>query len=342
MDVIRASLIIVADWPERLTAAGRCASRCSRLNMGRWMGFHERDLMLRAVLLAFLIANGSGSSGAAAPADPPPEYLVEIRHALGNGHTDVALQLATKSVEAQPDDAGPYVVRAEIYSASANYDLALADYDRAVRIQPKLPELYNLRGDAHFKAGKFDASVRDYDRFIEMVPDAERSHWKRGIACYYAGEYNKGRRQFEGYQTFDDNDVENAVWRFLCIARSEGIEAGRHAMLKIRHDGRVPMMKIYYLFSGKAEPPDVLAEAQRGEPARDELNGRLFYAHLYLGLYYEVSGDGDLARSHLSRAAEMHRIGHYMWEVARVHTELLKKAETTKHRSKATTMQATD
>ena len=54
----------------------------------------------------------------------------------------------------------------------------------------------------------------------------------------------------------------------------------------------------------------------------EALNARLFYAHLYLGLYYEAAGDVGQARKHLA-IARQHKIGHYMWNVADVHAKLL-------------------
>jgi lipoprotein NlpI len=121
----------------------------------------------------------------------------------------------------------------------------------------------------------------------------------------------------------DTNDVENAVWHFLCVARPSGVEKARAAILKIGNDRRVPMMQVYQLFAGKIKPDDVLEAVKAGKPGEKEFNARLFYAHLYLGLYHEVSGDAKKALEHLSTATD-HKIEHYMWDVARVHRDLLK------------------
>ena len=107
------------------------------------------------------------------------------------------------------------------------------------------------------------------------------------------------------------------------MARSQGAAAARADLLKIKADPRVPMMEIYALFSGQATPADVLAAAEAGSPTAEELNARRFYAHLYLGLYYEAEGDVVRAKEHLVTAAEKHKIGHYMWNVADVHARRL-------------------
>ena len=82
-------------------------------------------------------------------------------------------------------------------------------------------------------------------------------------------------------------------------------------------------MEVYALFRGTAKPEDVLAAARAGKLDKAELNVRLFYAHLYLGLYFEAVGDAKLAREHIARAADDYKVNHYMWDVACVHRDLL-------------------
>ncbi len=207
--------------------------------------------------------------------------------------------------------------------AVPNYREAIEQLDAAIQDQPDNAALFFQRGVLKFKSGEVEGSVADFDRQIELAPSAEKSHWQRGISYYYAGHFRDGQRQFELYQTFDDNDVENVVWRFLCQARVDGVEKARAAMLGVRLDRRVPMMTIYDLFLGKATVDDVFAKTTADKPGKAALNAREFYAHLYVGLYYEALGKADLASRHIRQAVE-HKIGHYMWDVARVHHERLK------------------
>ena len=96
-------------------------------------------------------------------------------------------------------------------------------------------------------------------------------------------------------------------------------------MLKIGRDKRVPMMQVYDLYRGALKPADVLAAAEAGEVAPMQRQQRLFYAHLYLGLYYDATGNKKQALEHMSQAADKYRITHYMGDVARVHEGLLRK-----------------
>jgi len=54
------------------------------------------------------------------------------------------------------------------------------------------------------------------------------------------------------------------------------------------------------------------------------LNERLFYAHLYLGLYFDVAGNEKMAREHIVQAAELFKVDSYMGAVARIHAALMR------------------
>ncbi len=89
-------------------------------------------------------------------------------------------------------------------------------------------------------------------------------------------------------------------------------------------------MVIYELFAGRAQPEDVLVAVRQGDPPSPELKKRLFYAHLYLGLYEDANGATKKALEHLNQAAEDEGIGGYMGDVARVHRQLLANEATAK------------
>ena len=184
---------------------------------------------------------------------------------------------------------------------------------------PKTAIAFYYRGREYFKLGKFKESLADFDQYVKLRPAEESKQWERGITMFYAGEYKRGAKQFELYQTYHDSDVENSAWRFLCMAKSDGLEKARKSMLEIKNDRRIPMMKIYEMFRGSVKPQDVLDQAKQTNPD-DKIaqNRQLFYAHLYVGLYYEVAGKEKLAKKHLTQAQKQ-KIDHYMWNVADVH-----------------------
>jgi lipoprotein NlpI len=258
------------------------------------------------------------------PAETVEECLRAGEAALKKGQTEEALKRANQALQLDPKSTPAHLFRSTIYDTQRKFDDALADLDRAIALDPRMAAAYNRRGAVQFKRGKIAESLGDFDKYLELRPQERAGHWMRGISCYYAGRFEEGRKQFAAYEAVDTNDVENAVWHFLCNARLVGVDAARAGLLKIGRDQRVPMMEAYALFAGKARPEEVLAAAQAGAPAAPELKGRLFYAHLYLGLYHEAMGNARQAREHLTKAAQDYPTGGYMWEVARVHVDLLK------------------
>ena len=251
-------------------------------------------------------------------AETADDRLDKAQTALEKGRAKEALALADEAVGQAPKSPRARYVRGLAHEMLGKHTEAVADFDKALALDDKLAEAYDHRGSERFKLGQVKESLADFDRYLELRPEAKNGHWKRGISLYYVGKFEEGRKQFEGYEKVDTNDVENAVWHYLCNARAVGVEKARAAMLKIGKDRRVPMMEVYALYAGKAKPDDVLAAARAGEPSKDDLNRRLFYAHLYLGLYYEAEGDKKKAREHITRAADDYPIGHYMGDVARV------------------------
>lgn len=171
-----------------------------------------------------------------------------------------------------------------------------------------------------FFAAEPVASARTFDRLVAAAPEAEPELWQRGLALYYAERFADGRAQFERHRTVNPDDVENPAWHFLCVARLDGPEAARKAMLPVGADRRVPMREILDLYAGRGDAATVLAAAERGEAAARR--NQLCYAHLYLGLHAEACGDAARAREHILQAAGPFRMDHYMGKVAVVHARL--------------------
>jgi lipoprotein NlpI len=176
------------------------------------------------------------------------------------------------------------------------------------------------RAVADFENGRIGEAVTGFDNLARLLPDVGPELWQRGIALYYAGRYNDCRAQFESHRTVNPNDVENAAWHFLCVARAESPERARMALLPVGADSRVPMTQIYDMFRGRLSPEQVLAAA--GASADGQ-----FYARLYVGLYFEALGNDRLALEHISAAAadRFAAPGGYMHMVARVHHGILQR-----------------
>ena len=252
------------------------------------------------------------------------ELLTQAGVSFAKGHSEDAIELATKAIEAEPKNSKGFYVRGRFYAEVRQPQKALKDLNQALALDPAAAPAFYHRGEEHFKLGRVQESAADFDKFVALSPDQAPKLWQRGISLYYASRYEDGQRQFELHQTINSNDVENAVWHFLCVARRAGIDKARAALLKVENDPRVPMMQIYALYAAKGSAEEVMKAATAGKSSPNELNERLFYAHLYLGLYFDVAGNERMAREHIVQAAELFKVDSYMGDAARVHAALLR------------------
>lgn len=235
-------------------------------------------------------------------------------------NADVALRLCDRAVAVAGTNTEPWLARATVREHRREFVKAIEDVSKALELNPGLAVAWQTRGALNFKASRFPESVRDFDRVLELVPEQRPHHWQRGISLYYAGDFAEGARQFEQHEKVNADDVENDVWHFLCTARRSGIQKARAGLLKPGADPRPPMDAIYSLFAGKGTPENVLSTAGT---ARNDKNAR-FYAHLYLGLFFDVSGEPSKAREHIDKAVALAG-DDYMGEVARVHQRVAQK-----------------
>jgi lipoprotein NlpI len=259
-------------------------------------------------------------------ADDAKDKLKEAEQALKKGDPAAAEAAAREAARLDPKDPDVQFVLGRALGAQRKSADAIKAFDAALAMDKTFLIAVNARGEEQFKLGKIEESIADFDTFLKANPRQAPAHWQRGISLYYVGRYEDGAKQFFDGQDKYGSDVENVFWHYLCNSRKDGVEAARKAMLKLRGpDGRVPMMRIADLIAGKATPAEVIETAEKAKldgPAKTEA---LFYAHLYVGLNYEATGDAAKCKEHLTQAVEKHKIGHYMWDVGNVHLMRMKK-----------------
>ena len=165
-----------------------------------------------------------------------------------------------------------------------------------------------------FRAARIQQAIEGFDRVARLSPADAPYLWQRGIAQYYAGKFRECRDMFVSHRTVNPDDVENAAWHFLCVARADSPAAARQQILPVGPDARRPMREVYQMFKGD------MTQAQVMKAAGDDA-GALFFARLYIGLYLEATGNRAAGRAQIEIAAEDRyaRVGGYMHDVARVH-----------------------
>ena len=226
-------------------------------------------------------------------------------------------------ITARADDVDGLLAEVRVATAAGKHDVAVRAYTAALDRDPKLTAIRDTRGDAYLKLGKFKEAIADFDAFLAVHPERAAEHWRRGIALYYAGRYADGVKQFDLHRTVNPEDVENSAWHYLCNVRATNRDTARKVLLPVSKDARVPMTQVLDLFAGKLQPADVIAAADNSGLTGDRLTAARFYAHLYVGLYYEGDGDAKRAKEHVALAVEKFKVPGYMWDVANVHLKTL-------------------
>lgn len=180
-------------------------------------------------------------------------------------------------------------------------------------------------GSCYFMRGEMAKAVAAYDQALKLEPNVAPQLWQRGLALYYAKRFKEGQEQFETHQTYNTQDVENAVWHMLCRSQVDGLEKAREDLIPIERDSRIPMKQIHQLFAGSASVDEVIKAAESVSDA-ERRKESLYYAHLYIGLYQEMCGDHDESRKSMRAAMKVNPIPeqYLMGKVAEVQLQLRK------------------
>jgi len=253
--------------------------------------------------------------------------LAEARKAYGHGDLTNALALATQAIELEPASAESWMFRGRLRESARNYSGAAGDFAKVIQLEPGAAEAYVHRGQARFRLGRREMAVEDFDRAVAVAPARAPQLWQRGLALCEVGRYADARKQFEACHTVSSNDVECAAWHFLCVAKTDGVEPARAHVLAVEGDPRVPMPEIWKLLAGQGKPEDIEAAVEAGKPSAFERDVRRFYAGLYLGLFFEATGDLTRARTELARAVAVADKVDYLGDAARLHAAGLVKPE---------------
>jgi lipoprotein NlpI len=224
----------------------------------------------------------------------------------------------------------PHPLPAEKRAAyTSQFNTIVTVMTKKITTDPTQVQSYSQRADAYFFLGKFKEAVADYEKMVKLDPKLNASHWRRGIAYFYATQFKQASHQFEIYNSFDNVDRENGIWRFFSQGRAYGIKKARKGLLKYKKDDREPFPDVYRLFSQGITGDAILKKITAAKISDDEREKRFFYAQLYIGLNHALNDRNKLAIKHLREAVKNTwgpKAGygpHYMWQVGRLHYELL-------------------
>ncbi len=199
-------------------------------------------------------------------------------------------------------------------SLDEQLEAILETFDKTMTEEPS--HRHHIRAEILFRLGRFEEAVQDYDKAVTVGrPHNEDSCWERGLAQYYAGDYEAGRDQFAAYHRVGAMDIENGLWRFLCTAEVEGIDKARETMFAYPRKTRRPFPALLELYMGRGTVDAVLKEAEDGVTDETDRTTNLFYAHYYLGKYFEIMDNHALALRQVEESLK-HEISHFMYACA--------------------------
>ena len=281
-----------------------------------------RQLLTRgyAFLVAYHVTLGSGWL-AAAETDAAQQHYQRAISAYHDGKVTEARQWLDQAIDENPAFIEAYLARGYLHQYERQYQAAAEAFGEVIRLDPSRPEPWFRRAIEHFNLGQFEKSVLDFEAFAKLEPAQKPHLWQLGIAYFYTGQFREGKELFESHQEVNTQDVENAVWHFLCVAALEGFEAARSQFIAIQGDARTPMKEVWALFKGIGSDEAVIKAARAENMETAQRLRADFYANLYLGLYYQSKSEETKALDFMNKAAKSYKNNGYMGEVARVHRD---------------------
>ncbi|MBX3420653.1 MAG: hypothetical protein KF752_03760 [Pirellulaceae bacterium] len=236
----------------------------------------------------------------------------------------VSAVLGTLTAPARADDAtvqqraGESLRMAARALNSQDYQQAVALAKHAAGQMPDDARVQQRAAELIYCAGQPHASLPLFDRANQLDPQRAAHNWQRGIALATCGEFERGAEQFQSHHQVNPDDVENSAWYFLCLAKAHDVATAQLKLIPSRGDRRPPMMSILKMLQQEIGPQAVLAVANEQVAESPQREAALFYAELYIGLYYDALGQTDRAAEFLRRS-QRRDISGYMKDTARVY-----------------------
>ncbi len=111
---------------------------------------------------------------------------------LEQGDTTAAREHVDRSIELSKNNAGAYVIRAEIQMRHDNdYAAALESLNEAIKLEPRQASYFVNRAFMKYKLDDYFGAMADYDYAIGLDPTSVEAHFNRALLYNEVGDYNK-------------------------------------------------------------------------------------------------------------------------------------------------------
>lgn len=122
--------------------------------------------------------------------DTPISYRVAQRY-FSQGHSDEALEMVNKAIQARPDFWESYQLRALIYLTNLNFAHAERDAQAAIALKPNAHPVYNTLGQVYLAQEQFTQAADIYAQAVNLDPDNAIYHYHLGLSLYRQGQYEE-------------------------------------------------------------------------------------------------------------------------------------------------------
>ena len=137
---------------------------------------------------------------------------VELNNLLVIIKADETIEIASRKIALNPDDATAWTARAASYALKGNYDQAIKDFSEAIKLKPEDFKTWGLRGRAYFQNGNLDQAIRDLSEAIKLNPDDPDAWSLRGKVYYAKGNYDQAIKDFSEAIKLNPEDFK--TWGF--------------------------------------------------------------------------------------------------------------------------------
>nr|WP_137678148.1 DUF3857 domain-containing protein [Parerythrobacter lutipelagi] len=140
--------------------------------------------------------------------------------------TAPALAAYTKVVdEADDDDFGPLISRANFLYATYDFEAAVADYTKVIENEPTT-DLFLTRAEALVSLGRLDEAVRDIQSAYDLSPDNSTAFWQAQVLA----RADRGDEAIEllDFLPINDDDLDSFTdTRAMVLGITGDVETGR-------------------------------------------------------------------------------------------------------------------
>lgn len=147
------------------------------------------------------------------------KLLTEVYNAVGNEYYsmesyDKAVEVLSKPIEINPNDADAYYNRGCAYQASEEYNQAIVDYNQAISINSNHTNAIYNRALIYESIGDHEHALSDYKKVINLNPSYKvEAYYKLGSVYQNMEMYDKALESFDKAIRLDSSSIEGYLMK---------------------------------------------------------------------------------------------------------------------------------